>query len=177
MKANSSSTVGRSMERAACSTVTASVAIMAIAPSSAIPVRSSCKNGNPPRIMPRYTKPKITRTVAVMGPLSMRVQPRKPGHCGNLERFRKFLETKRSPKLTLRVLVSPPVPAAHSNEIGGLASVAPNIIQVEMHQMLGHWAGSPAKSPSAAVKIRCSATFTLTAPSVKHLQKSGELCL
>src|SRR5512135_2011447 len=65
MNANSSSKVGRWIERAASSTDRASLEIIAIAPSSATPVRSSCRNGKPPRIIPRYTRPKTTSTVAV----------------------------------------------------------------------------------------------------------------
>src|SRR3970282_2288960 len=65
MKEKSSSSVGRWMASAACSGVSAPSATRAMAPSSATPVRSSCRNGRPPRIIPRYTTPKTTRTVVV----------------------------------------------------------------------------------------------------------------
>ena len=45
--------VGRWTDATACSGVTAFMAMRAIAPSSATPVRSSCRKGSPPRIMPR----------------------------------------------------------------------------------------------------------------------------
>ena len=53
MNENSSIRVGKWIDLAAASGLTASAPIRAIAPSSAIPVRSICTNGSPPRIMPR----------------------------------------------------------------------------------------------------------------------------
>src|SRR5438874_5261216 len=67
MNEKSSSSVGRWIESAACSGVSAPNPTMAIAPRSATPVRSSCRNGSPPRIIPAYTTKKIAATVAVMG--------------------------------------------------------------------------------------------------------------
>src|SRR5438552_3374237 len=67
MKEISRSNVGRWMESAACSGVSAPSPTIAIAPRSATPVRSSCRNGRPPRIIPVYTTKKIAATVAVMG--------------------------------------------------------------------------------------------------------------
>jgi hypothetical protein len=45
--------VGRWMDRAASSGVIASIPMRAMAPRSAIPVRSSCRKGRPPSTMPR----------------------------------------------------------------------------------------------------------------------------
>jgi hypothetical protein len=53
MNAKSRIIVGRWTDATACSGVTASMAIRAMAPKSATPVRSSWRKGSPPRIIPR----------------------------------------------------------------------------------------------------------------------------
>ena len=56
--------MGTSMARQAASGVILPAAIRAMLPSSATPVRSSARPGISPKIIPKYTNPKINKTVA-----------------------------------------------------------------------------------------------------------------